>query len=570
MQVTVNGFKVEVPEGASALEAAEAAGFTIPQPCNKASQLEHSGQCGICLIEVDGRPAQACKTRVKEGSALELHTPTNLTTRAHVAESIWSNHFEEKGNDCSTCGRTGKPTGSACTFYSTFGPLRAKPVPGGVRRTPSMIELDPRPCWACNACADACGVGAITLAHRAGRPMLDLAACISCGQCWKVCPTGALHLVDRMNELLGLVTDTSLSRWYQYAPGILPGIMVKYGLRPEDASHELMYAILARMNAYRVMSTLVGADIITVEEGNEGLDRISSGKLLPILTTCCPGHEEFIEKEAARLLKKYGVDIMPYRSSAHSPQEAVGGLMRHMQETEAERKGKRHVNISIMPCTAKQGEANRFGNRNVDVVITTVEFFRLIEYLGIDVHGLVAMQRRGALPPLSHYPMAVPNSGGAALFAQSGGVTLAVLRYIAHKLLGRPLAPHEERRISRTALDGDLHVTLIEVTLADLTVRALVARGPTAARRAYEMVASGAAQRLGIHLIEVMACPDGCITGGGQEPDKELDCVRKRAALAAQDRASPECDPADFAPVVALMRTLGPRKCHELFHRPSH
>jgi iron only hydrogenase large subunit-like protein len=321
-----------------------------------------------------------------------------------------------------------------------------------------------------------------------------------------------------------------------------------------------MYAILARMNAYRVISTLVGADIITIEEGDEVATWTEVG-----VTTCCPGHMNLIEKEAPRLKKKYGVDISERASTCHSPQEAVGAYMHHEQQ-KPEHAGYRHVNVSVMPCAAKSGEARRFNNQNVDLVIPTTQFIKLIEILGIDVHALVRMQKEGKLPALDTYPLAIPNSGGAVIFARSGGVTEAVLRYLGHKILGRSLTPSDLQTIIRKEIEPG--IVLTKLTLGEVTLKALVVRGGKAAIRAYEMVANGEAKAMGVVVVEVMICPQGCITGGAQPCDEKLEALAlKQQTLQAQDRTAPTFDPIGLEALEAMLAELGPEQRHRMFHR---
>lgn len=555
MRVKVNGFEVEVPQGISPRGAALAAGFRIPGLCNMNNVRGKPEECGLCTLELDGWQTLACRQALKDGSVIETTSREVLMRRAAAADALDYEHFEVKGNRCHECAKRGR-----CEFMNVTGLCSVVPQePTGEHHFP--IQIDAERCVACGRCAqEVCQIGAFTITHRPEEgcpiPTIDVDRCIACGQCIKHCPTGTLSIHDVVPEMLWHITDPNIKVWWQYAPGILPGLAVHYKLQPGEATHELMYAILARMNSGYTIPTHVGADIITIEESDELLGRVTTNTGLPLITSCCPGH--------MNLLEQYSVDIMPHVSTCHSPQEAIGALMHHEQE-KPEHAGHRHINVSVMPCTAKNGEAKRFHNQNVDLVVTTTQFIRLIEVLGIDVHTLVRMQKKDKLPALDTYPLAIPSSGGAVIFARSGGVTEAVLRYLGHKMLDRPLGPGDLQTIQRNEIEPG--IVLTELTLGEVTLKALVARGGKAALRAYEMVANGEAKAMGVVVVEVMICPHGCITGGGQPCREGLDALaRKLRTLQKQDHVAPTFDPIGLEALERMMAELGEKR-HAMFHR---
>lgn len=557
MKVKVNSFEVEVPQGTSPRGAALAAGFRIPGLCNMEDVRDKPEECGLCALKLDGWQTLACRQTLKDGSVMTTIDREVLMRRAAAADALEYEHFVTKGNKCHECPKRGR-----CEFLDTTGLCSVVPQEPCHEEYRFPIQIDTERCVACGRCAqEACQIGAFTLAHRTEEgcpiPTIDIDRCIECGQCIKHCPTGTLSIPDVVPEMLWHITEPTVKVWWQYAPAILPGLAVHYKLRPDEATHELMHAILARMSVYRIIPTHVGADIITIEEGSELLGRVTTNTALPLITSCCPGHMNLIEQ--------CDVGIMPHVSTCHSPQEAVGAYMHHEQK-KPEHAGYRHFNVSVMPCTAKNGEAKRFHNQNVDLVVTTMQFIKLIEVLGIDIPTLVRMQMEGKLPTLDTYPLAIPSSGGAVIFARSGGVTEAVLRYLGHKMLGRPLGPNDLQTIKRSEIEPG--ITLTELTLGDVTLKALVARGGKAALRAYEMVANGEAKAMGVVVVEVMICPQGCITGGGQPCDEGLAALaRKHKTLQEHDHTAPTFDPSGLEKLEHVMTELGKEKRHAMFHR---
>ena len=514
VKAIINGLPVEVAEGTSILDAAKKVSVKIPALC-KHPDLDATSACGICIVRIKatGRTLRACCTPLENGMEVITHDPEIVNVRRGIVEMIMSKH----PNECVTCARSQNcELQTMCADFNIHTTDLDNIVPNlPLDDTTKAISLDPRKCISCGRCIQVCqenqNVWALTFMERgietriapAGDISLAESPCVKCGQCSAHCPTGAIVEYDEGPDVWNKLADPELHCVVQIAPAVRVAIGEAFGFKPGTNLTGKIYAALRRMGFKAVFDTNFGADLTIMEEGSEFVQRFAHGKgELPLITSCCPAWTDFMEK--------YHSDMIPHFSSCKSPHAMVGALSKTYYAEKVKIEAKKIYMVSIMPCTAKKFEIQRSedmkasGYQDIDVSITTRELARMIKQAGIDMQSIPEEQPDHLLGAYS---------GAATIFGATGGVMEAAIR-TALKLVTGHSPPRVDFEVTR-GLKGVKEGTL---EVAGLQVRIAVAHGlgnvEYVINKVREAKQKGEAPPW--HFIEVMACPGGCVGGGGQ------------------------------------------------------
>jgi NADP-reducing hydrogenase subunit HndD len=510
----INGIPVAVAEGTSILDAAKQVSVKIPALC-KHPDLDHTAACGICIVRIKatGRTLRACCTPLENGMEITTHDPEIVNVRRGIVEMIMSKH----PNECVTCARNQNcELQTMCADFNIQHTDLDCIVPDlPLDNTTKSIVLDPRKCISCGRCIQVCqenqNVWALTFMDRgistriapAGDISMADSPCVKCGQCSAHCPTGAIVEYDEGPDVWNKLADPDLHCVVQIAPAVRVAIGEAFGFKPGTNLTGKIYAALRRMGFKAVFDTNFGADLTIMEEGSEFIERFAHGKgELPLITSCCPAWVDFMEK--------YHSDMIPHFSSCKSPHEMVGALSKTYYAEKIKTDAKKIYMVSVMPCTAKKYEIQRSddmkssGYQDVDVSITTRELARMIKQAGIDMHSIPEEQPDHMLGAYS---------GAGTIFGATGGVMEAAIRTALTLITGKtpPRVDFEVTRGLKGVKEGVLEVAGKQVKIA-------VAHGlgnvEYVINKVREAKQKGEAPPW--HFIEVMACPGGCVGGGGQ------------------------------------------------------
>ena len=506
--LTINGMAVTVPDGTSIMDAADTVGIRIPRLCYHPS-LSILGACRVCLVEVEGQrnPVASCAVPVENGMKVRTSSPLLRRLRRDVVELILDNHPKE----CQTCDRNGN-----CELQSLSYELgiRTRLFEGERKRcekdlsAPSVIR-DPEKCILCGRCVRVCaeiqGVYNLSQQKRGfhidvapahGMSMMD-SVCVHCGQCANVCPTAAILENDNTDEVLAALEDPEKHVVVQTAPAIRATIGEGFGFKPGTPVAGKLVSALRLAGFKRVFDTNIGADLKIMEESHEFLKRLEKGERLPLITSCSPGWVNFMEH--------FYPDLIPFASTCKSPMSMTSALLKtHFAQKMGIDPKKIYV-VAVMPCTAKKFESRRkehcdaSGAPYTDAVLTTRETIWLLKSLGIDFQDLPD----GTFDS----PLGV-SSGAADIFGTTGGVMEAALRTAYEALTGK-----ECPNLDFNQVRGAEGVKEATIAIDGKSINVAVANGLQNAKTLLDKVVAG---EKSYHIIEIMACPGGCIGGGGQ------------------------------------------------------
>lgn len=533
IKLTIDNKEITAEKGSTILQAAREAGIEIPTLCHfklHDMNIENKpGGCRICVVEVDGRRnlAPSCITEVADGMVIHTHSVRVLNARKTILKLIISNH----PFDCLVCAKSGQ-----CELQHLATQFGIREIPyEGEKSTnrkdssPSIIRNVDK-CVMCRRCEMMCNdvqtVGALSAVNRGFTSVvtpafeMDLvhSPCTYCGQCVSVCPTGALTEVDHSNDILRALCDPSKTVIVQTAPAVRAALGEEFGKKPGKLVTGKMVAALRRLGFDYVFDTDFAADLTIMEEGTELLNRIkehlsgNSSVRLPILTSCCPGWVTFFEHNFP--------DLLDVPSTAKSPQQMFGAIAKTYFAEKIGVDRKDLVVVSVMPCLAKKYECQREefktdGNPDVDYSISTRELATFIKQANIDFLDL----------PDEDFDNPLGESTGAGvIFGNTGGVIEAACRTAYELYAGKTL-----EQVEFTELRGMEGIRSATIDFNGMPLNIGIAHGLSNARKLLDDVRAGISQ---YHAIEIMACPGGCIGGGGQPYHHGNSKILKRRAKA--------------------------------------
>ena len=507
VNLTIDGHSVSVPQGTSILEAARSVGIDIPTLCFL-KEINEVGDCRVCLVQIEGRRgfATSCIQKVEEGMVVHTNTKDVLEARKVVLDLIISNHKVE----CLTCVRSGncELQDIAKKFNITGLEFEGERIEHEIDDKSPSIVRDFNKCILCRRCVATCKnvqkVGAIETINRGfeacvstvDNKSLNDVNCTFCGQCIQNCPTGALHEKDSTGEVWRKLKDEDVYVIAQTAPAVRAALGEEFGMKVGTNVTGKMVTALKELGFDKVFDTNTGADFTIMEEANELIERITDNGVLPMITSCSPGWVKYVEMNYP--------DQLEHVSSCKSPHEMFGAILKtYYAKKEGIDPAKIFV-VSVMPCIAKKFERQRTEMQNdgmydVDAVITTRELARMIKQGNIDFTKLEDSEFDSPMREAT---------GAAAIFGTTGGVMEAALRTAQDTLTGKDL-----EEINFKEVRGGKGIKKATVKIGDKELKVVAASGLANAQKIMEEIKSGKAD---YQFVEIMACPGGCIMGGGQ------------------------------------------------------
>jgi len=563
--VTVDGIQVPIEGEPNLLTLIRKANIDIPTFCYH-SHLSTYGACRLCLVEINGKDIDAsCVVPPKDGMVIKTNTPKIRSMRRMNLELLLANHKQ----DCPSCERS-----SSCKLRDLSSKMGIRNV--RFRRTREERPLDegsvslvrdPNKCILCGDCVRYCaeiqGVGAIDFAHRGSDVIVTPAFgkslgevdCVNCGQCAAVCPTAAIVPRQNIDEVWQAIDAKNVDVVAQIAPAVRVAIGERFGLPAGEVSTGKIVTALRMLGFNRVYDTGFGADLTVVEEANEFLARAAKGENLPLFTSCCPAWVKFAEQSFPELLPKL--------STCMSPQSMLGAVIREeiaRDQKSGNATAQKTVVVSIMPCTAKKyeitrPELTRDEKPLVDYVLTTSELAAMIQQAGIRFTDL----------PVGSMDLPLGFSSGAGLvFGNAGGVSEAVARYVSQKVPGSGASVL--KFIDESKGNG-IRTATLAVGEKNLSITSV--QGLANAKAVVREIIAGTRKT---DIVEIMACPGGCVGGAGQPINLELETRRKRTRGLNDADGSRELRSTRNNPFIAkfyqefLEGEAGGHEAHELLH----
>jgi NADH-quinone oxidoreductase subunit G len=566
--LTINNKKIQVEQGTTILNAAKKLNINIPTLChlkihdNKTEN--HPGSCRVCVVEVEGRKnlAPACCTPVMNDMVIKTNSIKAIKARRSMVELLLSNHPQ----DCLLCEKN-----SECELQKLAADMNIKSIKytGEKSKFPKdtssfSIIRDLDKCILCRRCVTMCNevqtVGVLSPVNRGfhtvispafSSPMIET-NCTFCGQCVAVCPTGALTEVNNTSKVWDALDNKDKVVIVQTAPAIRAALGEEFGLEPGTVVTGKMVAALRALGFNKVFDTDFAADLTIVEEASELIYRLEHGGRLPMLTSCCPGWIKFFEHDFS--------DLLDIPSTCKSPQQMFGAIAKTYLAEKMEIDPKNLVVVSVMPCLAKKYEAarpemSRNGVPDIDIVISTRELSKMIKEAGIDFNSL---DDEDFDNPLGE------STGASVLFGTTGGVMEAALR-TAYEYITK----EELKDVNFEAVRGLEGIKKATVKIKDMDVNVAIASGLGNARKLLESIREG---KVNYHMIEIMACPGGCVDGGGQPYMHEnIDTLKKRMKALYKEDAGKTIRKSHENPFIKQLyeEFLGKpygEKAHELLH----
>ncbi len=511
--VYVNGKEVQVAKDTKVLHACSKAGFPVPHLCYH-EDLPAFGNCGVCMVEINGRTLRACSTPCEEGMKINTKGKKLLDLRRDALEIILSNH----PNNCPECIKNGRCELQDLSQELAIRHMNLKKVRRkykGRDESSLSITLDQSYCIQCGRCTYVCNViqdvHALENSERGfnsfvgptfNRP-LEESECVKCGQCSSYCPVAAIYETDDSDPVWKALSDPTLVLVAQEAPAVRVALGEEFGYKPGTNVVGKMYTALRELGFHYVFDTNFGADLTIMEEASEFVHIFkNSPDKFPLITTCCPSWVDYLEK--------FYSDMIPHFSSAKSPHQMVGTMTKTYWAEKMKLDPDKIFLVSVMPCTAKKYEIDRMedmyasGHKDVDVTITTRELARMLKTAGID---LAQLPDGSADNPLGEY------SGAGTIFGATGGVMEAALRTAYFLITGSEL-PNPKIDFVR----GYQGIKRGKIEIAGTEIRIAVASGLGNVAKVMDEIRTAKEQgkETPYHFVEVMACRGGCVGGGGQ------------------------------------------------------
>jgi NADH-quinone oxidoreductase subunit G/NADP-reducing hydrogenase subunit HndD len=566
--ITINDQVLSIAQGTTILEAAKTVGINIPTLCHldlkEFKMVNKVASCRVCLVEIQGRPnlAPACSTRVMEGMVVRTDTVRVIQTRRMVVELLLSNH----PNECFTC-----PKNLECELQALAQRLGIREIEWTGEKmhydsdtSSKAIVKNPNKCIMCRRCETMCNqVQTCEILSAVSRgfdsfvgPAFNIpiaeSSCTYCGQCVAVCPTAALTEVNNTGKVWAALSDPDKYVIVQTAPAVRVAVGELFGMEPGTIVTGKMVTALRRMGFNAVFDTDFAADLTILEEASELVHRLEHNGRLPMLTSCCPAWVKFFEHQFP--------DLLDIPSTCKSPHIMFGTIAKTFYADKLGLDPKKIVVVSVMPCVAKKAEAARKEltkeeNSNVDIVITTREFGAMLKESGIDFTNL---------PDSDFDKMLGESSGASVIFGTTGGVIEAAVRTAYEWLTGEEL-----KNVEFTEMRGIKGIREATVKIKDMELKIGIAHELGNARKLLQDIRDGKSQ---YHAIEIMACPGGCIGGGGQPYHHgDMEIIKKRQqAIYNEDRSKQKRKSHENQEVMQLYKEyLGEpysEKAHELLH----
>lgn len=568
----INGKECEFTDEPNLLEVIRKAGFDVPTFCYR-PDLKPFGSCRMCVVEVEypnGRVMvnSSCTMPPEAGIKVSTNTARVRKIRKTVLELLLANHDRE----CTTCDKSGncdlqkyaEEYGIRQIRYPKLKPEDMKTIDD---MNPS-IKRDPNKCILCGACVRACqefqGHAVLGFANRGSKTVVQplngkkLAEvdCVFCGQCQAVCPTGALTIKTNTDEVWDVINDKNKKVVVQVAPAVRVAIGEMFNLPVGQNSIGKIYAALRKIGFDLIFDTNFSADLTILEEATEFVGRLTNGGVLPLFTSCCPAWVRYLETQHP--------DMLAHLSTCKSPQGMLSPVMKELLPKYHEGYTKENtVVVSIMPCTAKKYEARREqlmrdGKPETDYVLTTKEFGRMIKEAGIDFNEL---EEEKADSPFGEY------SGAATIFGASGGVAEAAARTAYYYVTGENIADNDIKEMR--GVDANSRSKTVELDIKGIKVGVRVVSTLVEAEKAIQEIKKGTAN---FQLLEVMACPGGCVNGGGQPTSCSNAKIKEKRAegLYTEDKNLPVRRSHENPDIIKLyendLEKPGSHKAHELLH----
>lgn len=514
--ININNNDCKASTGDTILEVINRNGLKVPTLCHLKNSMP-TGACRMCVVEdVDsGKLITSCSYPASPGLKIKTHSQRVVESRKTIIELLLSNHPD----DCLYCVRN-----KNCELQnlSEEHHVRERRIRGhknheNLDLSSASIVRDPEKCILCGRCVTVCedvmGVACIDFINRGNKAIigtsfnegLNTSSCINCGQCIMVCPTGALTEKNHFAEIQQAIEDPKKRVVVQYAPSISVSMAEELGMESGKDINGILNAALRKVGFDNIFDSSFSADLTIIEESAELINRIQNGETLPMITSCCPGWVKYAEE--------FYPELIPNLSSCKSPQQMLGAIIKSYFAEKEGLSPEEIYSVSIMPCTAKKFEAQReemtqAGISDVDAVLTTRELTKFLKLYGVDMFNIS--------PELTDSPMGFRSTAGK-LFGASGGVMEAAIRTAYFKITGKELVNFQIPQIRGLQNRKEAHIKI-----GDLELGVAVVNGMANAKDLLDEIKNG---RNDIHFVEVMACPGGCIGGGGQHigtSDEEL------------------------------------------------
>ena len=549
--MTVDGIPVEINGEKNLLEVIRKVGITMPTFCYY-SELSIYGACRMCMVENEwGGFEASCSTPPREGMNIKTNTDRLRKYRKNILELLLANHCR----DCTTCEKNSHCKLQEFARRFKIDGVRFPNASEKSKRDESSpcIVKDSSKCILCGDCVRVCNevqnVGAIDFAHRGSKMVISTAFnkplsqtnCVGCGQCVSVCPTGALVLHSEADKIWEALHDPDTITSVQIAPAVRVAVAKELGVSDCDNVMGKIVGALRRMGFDEVYDTTLSADLTVVEESKEFIERLENGGKLPLITSCCPAWIQYAEKKHPELLENI--------SSCRSPMQMLASIVKE----QAKSKSKKVFHVAIMPCTAKKFEAVRDefkmdGKPNVDAVLTTKGLIRMIKEAGVVFSEIE--------PEAIDMPFSAI-SGAGVIFGVTGGVTEAVLRRVVENKTRSALMT-----IANIGQRGNEGIKEFEIEYGERTLKLAVVSGLGNAEKLIKRMQAGEH----FDFIEVMACPGGCVNGGGQPFALARDKNKRSAKLYEVDKTL-SIRHSEANPILdTLYKEVIKDRAHELLH----
>lgn len=533
IEIEVNNRIIQARRGDTILDTLSRNGIKVPTLCNLKG-LSPTGACRICVVEVQGisNLVTSCSFPVENGMKIKTHSPKVLKARKILVELLLSSHPD----DCLYCERSG-----TCELQDLAVELNIRERRIAGRKSKHKLDLsspsimrDPAKCILCGRCVRVCSevqsVGTLALLNRGRKTVVGTAmsrdinssSCITCGQCILVCPTGALHEHSNVNDIQDLLSKKEKKVAIQIGPAVTVSLAEEFNLKPGKDLNGVLFAVLRAIGFDYVFDTSFAADLNIMETAAELKKRMESKSNLPLISSCCPAWIKFAEQ--------FYPDLLPLISTSKSPQQMMGALIKTHFAALHGLAPNQIYSVSAMPCVAKKFEAQRpemniRGQSEVDLVLSTRELAKLIKLYGIDINSIE--------PQLPDSPFSVRSTSGK-LFANSGGTAEGVIRTLYNQITGKEISASKINDIR--SVNGTKEYTH---KIGKETLKVIVVNGISDIHNLMSSIANG---EIKADYIEVMACPGGCINGGGQPMSETKDVkARSKAIYEIDESESLKC-----------------------------